>query len=149
MEFPVKTGAPARQRTACAIVPVFEGRGLKGATKEIDLSCGGLLSQLVKSGDASSKPGDVLLVPQLQGTAADRALLVGCGKQADFDAKRVRQALLAAVRKLKSTGIKEATSYLTYSRHRSLSAYYASRVSVGSPCIGAPTWSVIVKSASS
>ncbi|MGI9259294.1 MAG: leucyl aminopeptidase [Gammaproteobacteria bacterium] len=130
MEFPVKTGAPASQKTACAILPVFEGRGLKGPTKEVDLSCGGLLGQLVKSGNASAKPGDVLLVPQLQGSAAERALLIGCGKQADFDAKRVRKALVTAVRKLKSTGIKEATSYLTYARHRSLNAYYASRVSV-------------------
>ena len=50
MEFPVKTGAPASQKTACAILPVFEGRGLKGPTKEVDLSGGGLLGQLVKGG---------------------------------------------------------------------------------------------------
>ena len=130
MEFPVKTGTPASQKTACAILPVFEGRGLRGATKEVDLSCGGLLSQLVKSGDASPKLGELLLVPRLQRTAAERALLVGCGRQSEFDAKRVRQALSAAVRKLRFTGLREATSYLTHTRHRSLDAYYAARVSV-------------------
>ncbi|MEE9254047.1 MAG: leucyl aminopeptidase, partial [Pseudomonadales bacterium] len=125
-----KTGAPASQKTACAILPVFTGRGLKGATREVDLSCGGLLSQLVKSGDAATKLGETLLVPRLQGTAAERALLLGCGKQADFDAKRFRQAVTAAVRKLRDTGLKEATSYLSYTRHRGLSAYYAGRISV-------------------
>ena len=130
MEFPIKTGAPASQKTACAILPVFEGRGLKGPTREVDLSCGGLLSQLVKSGDASAKLGETLLVPQLQGTTAERALLVGCGKQAAFDAKRLRRALTAAVRKLRDSGLKEATSYLTYTRHRGLSAYYAGRINV-------------------
>ncbi|MEE8248900.1 MAG: M17 family peptidase N-terminal domain-containing protein, partial [Gammaproteobacteria bacterium] len=90
MEFPIKMGAPASQKTACAILPIFEGRGLKGPTREVDQSCGGLLSQLVKSGDVSTKIGETLLVPHLQGTAAERALLVGCGKQADFDAKRFR-----------------------------------------------------------
>ena len=130
MEFPIKTGAPASQKTACAILPVFAGRGLKGATREVDLSCGGLLGQLVKSGEASAKLGATLLVPRLQGTAAERALLLGCGKQADFDAKRVRQAVTAATRKLRDTGLKEATSYLTYTRHRNLSAYYAGRISV-------------------
>ncbi|TDJ30939.1 MAG: leucyl aminopeptidase [Gammaproteobacteria bacterium] len=130
MEFPVKTGAPATQKTACAILPVFAARGLKGATREIDRSCGGLLSQLVKSGDASAKLGETLLVPRLEGTAAGRALLLGCGKQADFDAKRFRQAVTAAVRKLRDTGLKEATSYLTYTRHRDLSPYYAGRISV-------------------
>ncbi|HEY5624711.1 MAG TPA: leucyl aminopeptidase [Gammaproteobacteria bacterium] len=130
MEFPVRSGAPASQKTACAILPVFEGRGLKGPAKEVDLSCGGLLSQLVKSGDASSKLGELLLVPNLRGTAAERALLVGCGRQIEFDAKRLRQTLVAAVRKLKSSGLREATSYLSYSRNRSLNAYYAARVSV-------------------
>jgi len=84
----------------------------------------------VKSGDASAKLGETLLVPQLQGTTAERALLVGCGKQAAFDAKRLRRALTAAVRKLRDTGLKEATSYLTYTRHRGLSAYYAGRINV-------------------
>ena len=130
MEFPIKTGAPATQKTACAILPIFAARGLKGATREIDRSCGGLLSQLVKSGDASGKLGETLLVPRLEGTAAGRALLLGCGKQADFDAKRFRQAVTAAVRKLRNTGLKEATSYLTYTRHRDLSPYYAGRISV-------------------
>ncbi len=130
MEFPIKTGAPASQKTACAILPVFEGRGLKGPTREVDLSCGGLLSQLLKSGDASAKLGETLLVPHLQGTTPERALLVGCGKQTAFDAKRFRRALTAAVRKLRDTGLKEATSYLTYTRHRGLSAYYAGRINV-------------------
>jgi len=130
MEFPVKAGAPASQKTACAILPVFEGRGLKGPAREVDLSCGGLLSQLLRNGDASAAPGRSLLVPHLQGTAAERALLVGCGKQADFDAKRVRQALSTATRRLRETGLKEATSYLTYTRHRGLDAYYAGRVTV-------------------
>ena len=130
MEFPVKTGVPASQKTACAILPVFEGRGLKGPAREVDLSCGGLLSQLLRSGDASAALGRSLLVPQLQGTAAERALLVGCGKQADFDAKRVRQVLSTATRRLRETGLKEATSYLTYTRHRGLNAYYAGRVTV-------------------
>ncbi len=130
MEFPVKTGAPASQKTACAILPVFEGRGLKGPTREVDLSCGGLLSQLLKSGDAAAKLGETLLLPRLQGTAAERALLVGCGKQAEFDAKRLRQALAAATHKLKAGSIKEATSYLAYSRPRGLDAYYAGRISV-------------------
>ena len=130
MEFPVKPGAPASQKTACAILPVFEGRGLKGPAREVDLSCGGLLSQLLRSGDASAALGRSLLVPHLQGTAAERALLVGCGKQADFDAKRVRQVLSTATRRLRETGLKEATSYLTYTRHRGLNAYYAGRVTV-------------------
>jgi len=130
MEFPVKTGAPARQKTACAILPVFEGRALKGPTRDIDQSCNGLLSQLLKNGDASSELGRTLLVPRLPGTAPDRALLIGCGKQSEFDGKRARQALITAIRFLRQTGVKDATSYLTFTRHRNLTPYYAGRFSV-------------------
>ncbi|MFL2547393.1 MAG: leucyl aminopeptidase [Candidatus Rariloculaceae bacterium] len=130
MEFPIKTGAPASQKTACAILPVFEGRALKGPAREVDAASGGLLSELLKSGDASAEIGHALLVPRLQGAAAERVLLVGCGKQADFNAKVLRKALTAAVNRIKRSNLKEATSYLTYTRHRSLDAYYAGRISI-------------------
>jgi len=128
MEFPVKTGAPASQKTACAILPVFEGRRRKGATHEIDMSSGGALSQLIKAGDASAKPGQTLLVPRLQGTAAARVLLVGCGKEAEFGAKALSRAVATAVDALSRLGIKEATSYLAYGPVDGVDDYYAARL---------------------
>ena len=130
MEFPVKTGAPARQRTACAVVPVFEGKPLAGPALEIDSACGGLLKQLLRSGDASAKLGRCLLVPQLHGAGAARALLVGCGKPADFDAKRFRAASIAAARMLQEAGLGEAISYLAVAAPEELNAYYAARLTV-------------------
>jgi len=128
MEFPVKTGAPASQKTACAILPVFEGRRLKGPTREIDVSCGGLLAQLLKAGDASAKLGSTLFVPRLQGTAAERALLVGCGKQADFGAKQLARAVAAAATALSGSSLKEATSYLAYAPIEGVDSYQAGRL---------------------
>ena len=52
MEFPVKTGAPARQRTECAILPVFDDRQLHGATKDFDRAARGAITKLVRAGDA-------------------------------------------------------------------------------------------------
>jgi len=130
MEFPVKTGAPASQKTACAILPIFEGRRLSGATHEVDVSCGRALSQLVKAGDATARPGKTLLVPRLQGTAAARVLLVGCGKEAEFDAKALSRAVSAAAAALSGMGIKEATSYLAYGPVKGIDDYYAARLTV-------------------
>lgn len=130
MEFPVKTGAPARQKTACAVVPVFEGKPLAGPAREIDFACGGLLKQLLRTGDASAELGRCLLVPQLQGAGAARALLVGCGKPADFDAKRYRLALVAAARTLKQAGLAEAINYLAAAAPKDVDAYYAARLAV-------------------
>ena len=46
MEFPVKTGAAASQRTECAILPVFEDGQLRGATREMDTAARGIIKQL-------------------------------------------------------------------------------------------------------
>ena len=50
-------------------------------------SCGGVLGRLVESGDASAKPGRTRLLPGLEGIAAERVLLTGCGKEDAFNAK--------------------------------------------------------------
>ncbi|HEX5047248.1 MAG TPA: leucyl aminopeptidase [Gammaproteobacteria bacterium] len=114
MEFPVKTGAPASQRTECAILPVFDDGRLLGATKELDTAARGLIKQLVRNGDASARLGATALIHRTQGTAATRWLLVGCGKAGDFNAKRFAAALGAAINALRGTGTKEAISYLGY-----------------------------------
>jgi leucyl aminopeptidase len=129
MEFPVKTGAPGSQRTACAILPIFEG-ALRGAAKEIDATTGGILRRLVRGGDASSKLGNTLLVPEAPGGPANRWLLVGCGKAEQFDSKRLCTALGAAVAALKGSGVKEAVSYLIHKPPGELDPYYAARLSV-------------------
>jgi len=114
MEFPVKTGAPARHRTECAILPVFDDRQLHGATKDFDRAARGAIAKLVRSGDAPSRLGTCTLVHRTQGTAAARWLLVGCGKRADFTAKRLTTALGAALHALRTGATKEAVSFLGY-----------------------------------
>ena len=114
MEFPVKTGAPASQRTECAILPLFDDSDLHGATKEIDKATRGAVKQLKARGDAVSRIGSTTLLHRADGSAAQRVLLVGCGKRAEFNLKRFATALSSAIQALRSTGIKEAVSYLAY-----------------------------------
>jgi leucyl aminopeptidase len=130
MEFPVKTGAAASQRTECAILPVFEDGQLRGATREMDTAARGLIKQLVKRGDAAGRIGATTLVHRTQGTAAARWLLVGCGKFGEFDARRLVTALTAALGSLRSSGTKEAISYLWYGFDGALSQADAARHSV-------------------
>jgi leucyl aminopeptidase len=130
MEFPVRTGAPARQRTDCAILPLFDDGVLSGATKEFDRATRGAIAKLVKGGDAPTRPGATTLVHRTQGTAAARWLLVGCGKRSEFSAKRLTAALTAAVAALRSGGTREATSYLGYEPAGSVGSADAARHSV-------------------
>jgi len=130
MEFPVKTGAPASQRTECAILPVFDDGQLVGATKELDTAARGLIKQLVRNGDASGRLGAAALIHRTQGTAATRWLLVGCGNADDFSAKRFAIGVAAAVNALRGTGTKEAISYLGYSTASEVVPYQAARQTV-------------------
>src|SRR5262249_7655350 len=123
-------GAPASQRTECAILPVFDDGQLRGATKELDTAARGLIKQLVRNGDASGRLGATALIHRTQGTAATRWLLVGCGKAADFNSKRHAQALTAAIGALRGTGTKEAINYLGYAMAPALVPYQAARHTV-------------------
>ena len=130
MEFPVKTGAAASQRTECAILPVFEDGQLRGATREIDTAARGVIKQLVRKGDVSGRLGATTLIHRTQGTAATRWLLVGCGKHIEFDTRRLSSALTAAIAGLRNSGTKEAISYLAYGVGDGLNAAEAARHSV-------------------
>ena len=114
MEFPVKTGAPASQRTECAILPVFDDGQLRGATKDVDTAARGLIKQLVRSGDASGRAGNTVLIHRTSGTAAERWVLVGCVRYRDYNARRFAAALGSALTALRNSGVKEAISYLAY-----------------------------------
>jgi leucyl aminopeptidase len=130
MEFPVKTGAPASQRTECAILPVFEDGRLRGATNDLDRAARGQIKQLQRRGDISGKLGVTALIHRTQGTAADRWLFVGCGKQSDYRAKRLATATHNAMNALRGSGVRDAISYLAYDPPHAFDARAAARQSV-------------------
>ena len=134
MEFPVRTGSAAGEKTGCLILPVFQSGQLSGAAKEVDASCGGALSRLVTAGDASAKPGRTLLAPGVEGIAAERVLLVGCGDEDKFDAKALHGSVTAAAAALGRTGAKEATSFLSHGTVKGVEDYYAARLTVAAVC---------------
>jgi leucyl aminopeptidase len=130
MEFPVKTGAPASQRTECAILPIFEDGPLRGATKEVDVAARGHVKQLVRNGDVTGRFGSSALIHRTQGTAAERWLFVGCGKQDEFSTKRFAGAFATTIQALRSSGVKEAVSYLAYDPPQGISAHATARTAV-------------------
>ena len=84
----------------------------------------------MRKGDISGRIGATTLIHRTQGTAAARWLLVGCGKHADFNARRLTSALTAAIAGLRNSGTKEAISYLAYGVGGGLNAGDAARHSV-------------------
>lgn len=108
-QFSIKTGAPEKLRTDCIAVGVFETRKLTASGKLLDKACTGEISQVLKSGDMEGRAGSTLLLRGLKNISASRVLLVGLGKETEFNEKNYRDAVTAAVNAVKGTGAKDLT----------------------------------------
>ena len=137
MRFSVKTSEPVSQKTACAIVPVFDGAPLPGVTRAFDRASGGRIAALQRSGEVSGELGKAQLIHHLDGIGAKRVLAVGCGKRAQYTRKILHLATGNAVRALAGSKVSEAVSYLAAEPPRDCDAYYSARVSVEAARAGA------------
>src|SRR5579863_9356709 len=114
MEYFVKSGNPEKQRVACVIVGIFERRNPTAAAATIDEASGGAIGSIMRRGDMDGKPGQTLVLHHLPGVFCDRVLLVGLGRERDFDEAAYRKAQAAGSRALRATGSIDAVSYLTH-----------------------------------
>ncbi|KXX66117.1 leucyl aminopeptidase [Marichromatium gracile] len=130
MEFKIKTGDLAKQKTPCLVLGVFEKHKLGAPAEAVDKACNGQLTALLKKGDMSGEGGRTLLLYGLPGVAAERVLLVGCGKRKEFDRAAQRKAVTAAVDALAQLNAGEALCTLAEPLPRGADRYLALRDSV-------------------
>ena len=112
MEFSIKSGAPQTAANGCIVAGVFETRRLTAAAAALDRAAAGHLSKVLRRGDMQGKPGTTLMLHDVPG-AAGRVLLVGLGREDEFNEKRYRDAVAAALGALHGTGAEEASFHLT------------------------------------
>ncbi len=108
MEYNIKTGDPAQQRTACLILGVFSRRQLTPLAQQVDKASKGHLSRLLKRGDMDGNLGQQLMVYDTPGVAAERILLLGLDKPNELDLRQYAESLAAAVKLLNSSNSTEA-----------------------------------------
>ena len=112
MEYAAKSGNPEKQRVACVIVGVFEYRRLSEAAEALDKASGGVISAVLRRGDLDGKANQTLLLHSLPHTLCDRVLLVGCGKEREFDGSRYREVVRTALKVLRHSSARDGFSYL-------------------------------------
>lgn len=125
MQYFVKSGNPEKQRVACVVVGVFERRHLSEAAQTIDQVSGGMVTGIMRRGDMDGKLGSTLLLHHVTGVFCDRVLLVGLGRERDFDEAAFRKANEAAAKALLTTGAIDAVSYLTHLAPRGRDVHWA------------------------
>ncbi|WP_316042683.1 M17 family peptidase N-terminal domain-containing protein, partial [Bordetella pertussis] len=99
MEFSTQTTASLHQiKTAALAVGVFADGVLSAAAEVIDRASHGAVAAVVKS-EFRGRTGSTLVLRSLAGVSAQRVVLVGLGKQAEYNARAhasAEQAFAAA-----------------------------------------------------
>ena len=113
MEFSVKSGTPEKQRVACVVVGIFTSRKFSEAAQRIDQASEGFLTGIRRRGDLTGKAGQALLLHNVPNMLCERVLIIGCGKERDFDEQQYRNVNAAAAKFINDTGATEIISYLT------------------------------------
>ncbi|MGH8752546.1 MAG: M17 family peptidase N-terminal domain-containing protein, partial [Burkholderiales bacterium] len=113
MEFSIKIGSLEKQRSACVVTGVFAPRKLSPSASLIDRVSGGYLSGITRRGDMQGKLGSTLLLHNVPKIASERVLLVGLGREQEFNEQQELDAVRAAVKALNETSVPEAVLGLT------------------------------------
>jgi leucyl aminopeptidase len=114
MNYFVKSSSPAKQRVGCVIVGIFDRRKPTAAAAALDKAAGGALGTALRRGDLDGKAGQTLVLHHVPKIYADRVLLIGLGRERDFDEAAYRRACQTAARAARNTGAIDAVSYLTH-----------------------------------
>ena len=111
MKITVARGSLDDVKTQAIILAFCEGeKTLSGPAAEIDKKSGGLLSDVIKSGDFEAKPSQVLVIYAGGFKPAKRIALSGLGKRSELNLEKIRRAFAKAMQHLRGLKIKEAAT---------------------------------------
>ncbi|WP_395479906.1 leucyl aminopeptidase [Candidatus Curculioniphilus buchneri] len=113
MEFSIQSSSPEKQRNVCIIAGVFESRCLSPVANQLDKISDGYISVLIHRGELEGKVGQTLLLQHVPNMSSVRILLIGCGKEYEFDERQYKRVIKKVVNKLNDTGSTEAVCFLT------------------------------------
>ena len=93
------------------VVNLFEGVTTPGgATGAVDRALDGAISKLISDGELKGKKEEITLIHTLGKMTPSRVLVVGLGKQRDFDQDTVRAVSAEACRYLRRLGVNKAAT---------------------------------------
>lgn len=107
MEITVKTGRIEQEEAELIVVNLFEGvKSPGGATGAVDKALGGLITDLIASGDLTGKQNELAVLYTQGAIPARRVVVVGLGKEEEFDLDRVRDAAGTVAKKVRELGLR-------------------------------------------
>jgi leucyl aminopeptidase len=98
MEFITKVASPEAVKTDALAVGIYSDGSLSAAARSVDTASGGALKAAVKSGDATGKRGNVVVLRHLKGVSAPRVVLTGLGAPDELTDRTYCDAVKAALK---------------------------------------------------
>ncbi|AKX56160.1 aminopeptidase [Thiopseudomonas alkaliphila] len=108
MQFTAITSPAQQVSTELLILPIFSEQPLSNSAAALNQALNSQLQTLIDQGDFTASAASTLLLPAVQGIAAKRLLLVGCGKAPLSDAA-TRKLVSAAIKSAKTLNITKAS----------------------------------------
>ncbi|HOK54033.1 MAG TPA: leucyl aminopeptidase, partial [Armatimonadota bacterium] len=113
MQFNVLQKSLTEAECDVLVVNLFEGvKQPGGGTGAVDKAVGGAITQLIERENFEGKLGQTVDLTPASGVKAPKILVVGLGKQEEFNANKVREASSAAARKAKEFSAKKVATIL-------------------------------------
>ena len=91
MKITIKKGDALKQKTSCLVLGVFAGKYKEEQLLQVDQQVDGALDRATRSKEFTGHKGETLLLHGGSTALAERILLVGLGKEADFSLHSLRQ----------------------------------------------------------
>jgi leucyl aminopeptidase len=111
----VKKGNLVDTKTQAIILAVCEGeKTFSELVSNIDLKTGGLLNEIMKSGDFEAKPSQVSVIYTRNTLAAKRIALVGLGKKSELNLEKIRNAFARVMQHLRGLNVKDAATAIDW-----------------------------------
>jgi len=113
VDFAIKVGNPEKQRGACMVVGVYESRKLSSSAKVLDKISQGHIKNLLATGDMEGKAGTYLLLHHVPGSLFKRVLLIGLGKEQEFNEKSLQSVMNTVSSTLQKTAVTDVALFLS------------------------------------
>src|SRR5437868_4774120 len=111
MQISVEAGDIAQTKAPCIVVNLFEGITTPGgATGAVDQALGGMLTELIASGDVRGKWGELKMLHTFGKLPSPRVLVAGLGKPGEFNIDRVRELSANVARRLRGERMASAAT---------------------------------------
>jgi len=112
MDYSIESTASDKLQTECLIIGVFENGQYTQTANAINSHLNNLIDKLIEQGDVNGKNGETLLINYIPGSPIKRLLITGLGEIDKISRKTFRKALSSAIKTLRNSKLKSATSAL-------------------------------------